>query len=551
MTKRIFRSIFLVALCVLLASLMLIMSVLYSYFNQTQQTQLKTQTELIAHSIELLGDDYFEGLHPGGYRITWIAPDGAVRRDTSANAASMENHLDREEIQEAIQSGYGEGSRMSSTLTTKMLYAARMLPDGSIIRVATSQYSLLSFTVLMQQPIALLLIVLAVISGLLASSLSRKIVQPLNALNLDDPLSNDTYEEVSPLLTRIAHQHLQIDDQMGALRRKQEELEVITIGMSEGLVLLNAEGSILSLNPAAARLLGVSTNAAGRDMLTVNRSLAMQELLEQACAGSRAQTVLELAGGEYQIAASPVISGGSVTGIVLLMFDITEKTRAERLRREFTANVSHELKTPLHSISGCAEILKNGLVKEGDKQQFLEQIYGEAQRLITLVDDIIRLSRLDEGAEGLPRERVDLYACARETLSRLESYAKDQQVDLRLEGGPADICGIERLLGEILYNLCDNAIKYNRPGGNVTVTVSDSVQEAVLAVRDTGIGIPAEHHNRVFERFYRVDKSHSKEIGGTGLGLSIVKHAALIHGAAMFLDSTPGVGTTVTIRFPK
>ena len=551
MTKRIFRSIFLVAFVVLLACTVLIMSVLYGYFNDIQHEQIKVQTDLVAKGVANQGEAYLDAVKTDQYRITWIDSDGTVLYDTDAKAELMENHLNREEVQEAMQDGYGESDHYSNTMMTKMLYTAESLPDGTVIRVSTAQYSMLSFTVLMLQPIVAMLLVAAVLSGFLASRLSKKIVKPINELNLDDPLNNDTYEEIAPLLGRIERQHRQINSQIKELQRKQDEFNAVTSSMSEGLALLNAGGVILSINQSAARLLGTDQSAVGRDMLTVNRSLIVQDLLIKAQSGKHAEAVLEDGDSEYQLVASPVLSDGQVSGVVLLIFDITEKSRAEQMRREFTANVSHELKTPLHSISGCAEIMKNGLVKEADMPQFIDQIYNEAQRLITLVDDIIRLSRLDEGADDMPRERIDLLNCAQEVVDRLKSYAEGQHVTLCCQGDHAALAAVPRLISEIIYNLCDNGIKYNVDGGSVTVTVSEKPHEVTLQVQDTGIGIAKEHQNRVFERFYRVDKSHSKEIGGTGLGLSIVKHAALVHGATVELDSTPGHGTTVTVRFPK
>ena len=550
MTKRIFRSIFLVALVILLAGTVLIMSVLYGYFNQLQYKQLKIETDLVTHAVENEGVDYLEQLDVRGYRIAWIDEDGTVLYDTDANASKMENHLDREEVQEAVTYGYGESEHYSATLLTRMIYTAERLEDDSIIRVSTVQYSLVSFLLMMLQPAAVMLLASCLLSALLASRLSKKIVEPLNTLNLDDPLSNETYEEVAPLLGRIERQHRQIVDQLAELQQKQHEFDVVTGAMSEGLALLGASGQILSINQSAARLLGTDQNAVGRDILTVNRSQEIQDVLFRARSGQHAQSTLPDGDSEYQLVASPVLSDGEVSGIVLLIFDITEKSHAEQLRREFTANVSHELKTPLHSISGCAEIIKNGIVREADLPQFIDQIYNEAQRLITLVEDIIRLSRLDEGGGDEAKEPVDLLTIARDVVDRLKPYAAQQGIQLRCGGDSAEIPGVPRLLSDILYNLCDNGIKYNNRGGSVTVTVSRQEHEAVVQVQDTGIGIATEHQNRVFERFYRVDKSHSKEIGGTGLGLSIVKHAAMIHNATIELDSTLGKGTTITVRFP-
>ena len=434
MTKRIFRSIFLVALVILLAGTVLIMSVLYGYFNQLQHKQLKIETDLVTHAVENEGVDYLEQLDVRGYRITWIDEDGTVLYDTDANASKMEDHLDREEVQEAVTYGYGESEHYSATLLTRMIYTAERLEDDSIIRVSTVQYSLVSFLLMMLQPAAVMLLASCLLSALLASRLSKKIVEPLNTLNLDDPLSNETYEEVAPLLGRIERQHRQIVDQLAELQQKQHEFDVVTGAMSEGLALLGASGQILSINQSAARLLGTDQNAVGRDILTVNRSQEIQDVLFRARSGQHAQSTLPDGDSEYQLVASPVFSDDQVSGIVLLIFDITEKSHAEQLRREFTANVSHELKTPLHSISGCAEIIKNGIVREADLPQFIDQIYNEAQRLITLVEDIIRLSRLDEGGGDEAKEPVDLLSIARDVVDRLKPYAAQQGIQ-RAERG--------------------------------------------------------------------------------------------------------------------
>lgn len=549
MTKRIFRSIFLVSFAVFFACLVLIMGVLYSYFTAIEQNQLVVQTSLAAQGVSKEGTAYFDGLDTAGYRLTWIAADGTVLYDTKVDAATMENHSDREEVQEALQNGSGESQRYSATLAEKTLYRAQLLPDGSIIRVSVTQYTVLTLLLGMLQPILIVLALAIILSVVLAKRLSRRIVAPLNQLNLDQPLENDVYEELSPLLTRIEHQHRHIRDQLEELKHKRSEFATVTDSMSEGLILLNEAGVILSINPAAARLFGTDTAYVGRDMLTVDRSVAMQHLLSIAQAGQRGEIVTNLMGGQYQINASPVLSDLKVTGIVLLAFNVTQKVLAEQQRREFTANVSHELKTPLQSILGAAELIENQLVKSEDLPAFAGRIRTEASRLVTLIDDIIRLSQLDEGA-ALPQENVDLKALADEVAQSLTAQASTRNITIRVLGERAIIKGVRRLLWEIIYNLCDNAIKYNVPNGQVNLTVSLGVQNATLTVADTGIGIPTEQQSRVFERFYRVDKSHSKQTGGTGLGLSIVKHAAQYHGAAVELQSEPGKGTSIQIRFP-
>lgn len=551
MTKRIFRAICLVALVVFLASVTLIMGILYDYFSQVQQDQLRIEAGLAARGVEENGADYFDGLDTQSYRITWIGADGTVLFDSDSDAGTMENHLEREEVKQAMASGFGHSSRYSSTLMERLLYSAQRLDDGSVIRLAITQNSVLTIVLGMIQPILLVSLVAVILALVLASRVSKAVVRPLNELNLDEPLNNEGFDELSPLLRRIDSQQRQLKGQSLELKQKKDEFLAVTSNMSEGLVLLNSTGMILSINNAALTILDADKSCVGQDILTVNRSLEMQKLLDEVRTGQRSETKLCLSGREYQLDASPIISGGIFGGVALLLFDITERENAEQLRREFTANVSHELKTPLHSISGCAELMKNGLVKPEDTVRFAGQIYSEAQRLINLVEDIIRLSRLDEGAEDMQRERIDLYALSGSVIDSLENEAKENNISMALCGGPAFIWGVRQLVGGMIYNLCENAIKYNKENGSVKLTVSNEGEFSVLNVSDTGIGIPPEHQSRVFERFYRVDKSHSKEVGGTGLGLSIVKHSAMVHNAKIDLQSTPGKGTSVTVRFPK
>ena len=551
MTKRIFRAICLVALVVFLASVTLIMGILYDYFSQVQQDQLRIEAGLAARGVEENGADYFDGLDTQSYRITWIGADGTVLFDSDSDAGTMENHLEREEVKQAMASGFGHSSRYSSTLMERLLYSAQRLDDGSVIRLAITQNSVLTIVLGMIQPILLVSLVAVILALVLASRVSKAVVRPLNELNLDEPLNNEGFDELSPLLRRIDSQQRQLKGQSLELKQKKDEFLAVTSNMSEGLVLLNSTGMILSINNAALTILDADKSCVGQDILTVNRSLEMQKLLDEVRTGQRSETKLCLSGREYQLDASPIISGGIFGGVALLLFDITERENAEQLRREFTANVSHELKTPLHSISGCAELMKNGLVKPEDTVRFAGQIYSEAQRLIILVEDIIRLSRLDEGAEDMQRERIDLYALSGSVIDSLENEAKENNISMALCGSPAFIWGVRQLVGGMIYNLCENAIKYNKENGSVKLTVSNEGEFSVLNVSDTGIGIPPEHQSRVFERFYRVDKSHSKEVGGTGLGLSIVKHSAMVHNAKIDLQSTPGKGTSVTVRFPK
>ena len=551
MTKRIFRSICLVALAVLVATVALIMGVLYGYFTDMQHDQLKMQTELAAQGVNNEGLDFFQDMNMKDYRITLIQPDGTVIYDSQVQSGDMENHLEREEVQEALSSGYGESERYSATLMETSLYSAIQLDDGSILRMSISQSSILTLLLGALQPIIVIIVIAVILSLFLASRLSKKIVKPLNELDLDDPLSNEGYDELSPLLLRVYNQQKQLKKQAAALQKSQDEFAAATASMSEGLILLNDKCTILSINKAATVLLDTDQHCVGQNILTVNRDLELQDVLSKALNGEQNEIILDLHDGHYQISASPVISDSTVSGIALLIFDVTEKENAEQMRREFTANVSHELRTPLHSISGYAELLKNGMVKTGDIRPIASKIYGEAQRMVQLVEDIINLSHLDEGAEDMLREKVDMFEIVKATVQSLEPEAESADVSINMTGEQAVITGVPQLLGGIVYNLCDNAIKYNHKGGHVSISLKSSPNEVILTVSDNGIGIPADDQNRIFERFYRVDKSHSKEVGGTGLGLSIVKHSAKIHNAKISLESTVGKGTTITVRFPK
>lgn len=551
MTKRIFRSVCIVAVVVLFASLALVMGVLYDYFSGSQENQLKTQTDLAAQGIEHEGSSYFDGLDSEELRITWIDKKGKVLFDNKTDASSMENHLEREEVRQAVENGYGKSSRYSETLTEKSLYSAKKLSDGSVLRLSVSQYSVLTLFLGMLRPVLIIALLAVVLALLLAYRLSKNIVTPLNKLNLDSPLSNKVYEELSPLLKRMDAQQRQLKHQSEELKRKREEFETATENMSEGLIILNEKGVILSINRAAEKMLGLSEDSVGKDIFSEKTSVNLKESTQIALSGKNKEEVFALRDGNCQLLANPVSTDGKVTGAALLVLDVTEKERAEQMRREFTANVSHELKTPLQTISGYAELLANGMVADKDKTAFSEKIYAEAQRMIRLIEDIIKLSNLDEGAVELTRETVDLYVTAENTVRSLLPAAKKANVTLSLNGENAEIHGIPQLLTAVVYNLCDNAIKYNKDGGTVFVSVKNNAENIVLSVRDTGIGIPKEQQERIFERFYRVDKSHSKEVGGTGLGLSIVKHAAKLHDAKITLESEVGKGTGITVIFPK
>ena len=546
MTKKIFQSIIIVAATVLLASLTIILGVFYDYFGNIQKRQLTDELNLAAVSVAKDGVDYLEQLHSDHYRLTWIDTDGTVLYDTETGTEELENHKERAEVKEALENGIGESTRYSATLMEKTRYYAKRMEDGTVLRIS-AKYATTGLLILgMLQPIIFIIIGALILSGVLASRLSRRIVEPLNNLDLENPLENETYEEISPLLNRINRQSSEISRQIRKLEEKTDEFNQITESMKEGLVLLDNKGIVLSINPAARNIFGSDTQGAvGHDFLTLDRSRALSTAIEKTFEEGHSEIRIERMGREYQLDISRIESAGKVLGAVILAFDITEQEYAERNRREFTANVSHELKTPLQGIIGSADLIETGMVKPEDMPRFIGHIRKEATRLV----DIIRLSQLDEGNE-LPCEELDLMDIAEEVEQNLESTAEARDVELSLSGRNAIMHGVRRLLYEIVYNLCDNAIKYNLPGGKVEITVDREKNEAILCVKDNGIGIAPEHQTRVFERFYRVDKSHSKSSGGTGLGLSIVKHAVQYHHGKMELKSEPGKGTEITIHFP-
>ena len=550
MAKKIFRSTMAVGLWVLLLSAALFLGMLYQYFTDRFTQELESETWLVARGVESMGLDYLDGLRTDN-RITWVAQDGTVLYDNEADAASMENHADREEIQEALFGIQGTARRESATLSQLTIYVAHRLDDGSVIRLAGSQSTVVHLLMAMAPPIVLILIVTLIFAAALSSRLTKRLVRPILELDLERPEDSEVYDELSPLLTRIRRQNDTIRAQMDQLRQQKQEFTALTENMSEGFLLLDAKGRVLSYNTGVLRLLGAAAPAEEASVLTLDRSDVFQQLVEQVLDGRRSQVRMERAGRILQLLGDPVLRDGETAGAVLVLLDVTEREQAEQMRREFTANVSHELKTPLTSISGMAEIMKDGLVKQEDVRGFAADIYQESQRLIRLVEDILHLSRLDEGGGGLERQEIDLLNLARTVEDRLQSTAKQHQVELELTGDHAAIQGLPSVVEEMVYNLCDNAIKYNRPGGKASVQVEDGADAVTVTVSDTGIGIPPEDRERVFERFYRVDKSHSKAIGGTGLGLSIVKHGAALHNAQLELDSAPGKGTTVRLRFPK
>ena len=548
MTARIFRSIFLVATAVLLACFILIFGMLYEHLGQQIQAELQTEAIYIAQGLAQSGMEYFNGLR-GTNRITWVAADGTVLYDSDSEAAAMENHADREEIQEALTGGSGESTRYSTTFDERRIYFATRLSDGTVLRVSSAQHSVWVLIMGLLSPVIMIFVLAAILSGVLASALSKRILRPVNAIDLEHPEQSEVYEELSPLLSKIYNQNRVIDSQIEELQCKQAEFTAITENMSEGFLVIDDHTDLLSYNSGALRLLGAEAGLSRRSVLALNRSEGFRKAVELSLSGEHCEQLFEREGRYLQIIANPVYHEEHVAGAVLVILDITEKHARESMRREFTANVSHELKTPLTSISGTAEIIKNGFVKPEDIPHFAGNIYDEAQRLITLIGDIMRLSQLDEDSVPFEKGPVDLYELASSVLCRLEAAAGKRGISLTLSGEHATVNGVSQVLDEMVFNLCDNAVKYSRENGHVRVFVSEEHGHVALRVEDDGIGIPAADQARVFERFYRVDKSHSKEIGGTGLGLSIVKHGAAFHNARVALESELGKGTTVTVTF--
>ena len=557
MSKRIFRSTLTIAAAVLLANLIIVLGCLYDYFGTVQANQLKDELRLAAYAVEVSGQDYLKKLTDHDYRytwmpeyrLTWVASDGTVLFDTDEPAEKMGNHGNRAEIREAFAVGESSTVRYSDTWTERTLYCARALNDGTVLRISIRQMTVLALVLAMLQPILLVGILAVILSAVLANRMAKRIVQPFRSLDLDHPLENDAYEELSPLLRRIQQQRGQIGIQLRELRARTDEFEQITRSMNEGLVVLDQKGMILSINPAAQKLFGTDRSCVQEDFLTVERSHEISQAVLSALENGHSEIRMERNGREIQFDISRIESDGAVMGTVLLAFDVTEQAFAERNRREFTANVSHELKTPLQSITGSAELLENGLVRPEDVPWFISMIRTEAARLVTLVDDIIHLSQLDEGIAPA-QETVDLLETAKAVASVLRESAGEKGVCVSVTGEKVEINGARGFLHEMIYNLCDNAIKYNVENGSVEINVSKGTREAVVTVRDTGIGIPPEYQSRVFERFFRVDKSRSKASGGTGLGLSIVKHIAQYHHAAIKLESNVSGGTDISVLFP-
>ena len=548
MRKKIFRSIFTVALVVLLASICIATSFLYDHFNTSQQSQLQSELQLVADTVNKIGIEYFETFDSSVFRFTVVGADGTVLYDTQAIADEMENHADREEIIEAFQSGKGSSARTSSTLTEKTFYEAVLLENGDVLRISVNQLTIGALIVGMLPAIFVIILIATVVAIILSLTMAKQVTEPLMKLDLEHPAENVAYEELTPILTKLHKQHKQIKKQTKSIRRKSEEFDQIVASMNEGLVILDEHAMILSINQAAKKIFGVNKDVKGDDFLLYDRTSKTSKAICDALEAKHSEYTEERNGSVFQFTVNPIESSGKVLGVIILVFDVTDRAFAERNRQEFTANVTHELKTPLQSIIGSAELLETGLVKDEDQKKFIGNIRKEASRLVNLINDIIRLSQLDENLESAT-ETVELMSVANEVVDVLSASASKKNVSLYVDGEPCTIFGVKRYIYEIIYNLCDNAIRYNIDGGKVVIKISKESGSPEISVTDTGIGIAPEHHSRIFERFYRVDKSHSKETGGTGLGLSIVKHAVQYHKAKVMLDSEVGKGTTVTIRF--
>lgn len=550
MTKKIFKSIIIVAIITLLSAITVITGILYGYFKGAQQAQLKSELQLIAEATEKFGKEYFEGLNYDKYRITWMDNSGNVTYDTYVEAETMENHSDREEFIEAIKKGQGSSTRYSATLMEETIYEAIRLKDGSVLRISTSYATALALVVDMLQPIAFIILIVIVLSGFFAHFMAKNVVKPFNELNLDAPLENDVYEELSPLLHKIHSQQSAIKQQMFLLKNKQEEFKQIIEHMKETLVLLDSKDRIISMNQAAKELFCVEGNYDKDNFLAIDRKEEMRVALDEVKKNGRASFIGNRNGRDYNFELSRIDAEEGTQGVVILAFDVSDKINAEKNRREFTANVSHELKTPLQSIIGAAELLENDIIKEEDRPHFIRNIRKEASRLVDLIEDIIRLSQMDEHME-MEKEEVSLCKIANEVRETLLDAATNKNIVIEVYGEDVNMIGVHSLLYEMLYNLCDNAIKYNNSGGYVKIFIEDANNNIILRVEDNGIGISKEHHEKIFERFYRVDKSHSKASGGTGLGLAIVKHAVLLHDGKIIVKSKVNKGTVIEVIFDK
>lgn len=549
MTNKIFRSVFFTSVLTLAAGLVLAFGVLFGAFEDRIEKELKSEAGYIAYSVENGDTDFFSKFSGSDKRVTLIAANGDVIADTQAAASDMGNHADREEVKDALKYGSGTKVRYSETLTEKTIYYAQRLSDGNVLRVSTTQYTIVTIILGLMQPMIIVLVIAMALSFFLSSKVSKKLIQPINSIDLNNPENSDTYEELSPLLHKIINQRRTIDGQIEKAKQVQEEFKLITENMSEGFFVIDKNAKLLSYNSAALKLLDAS--ASEDNVLTLNRTSGFIDAVSNALKGRHAENTMLHADRTYNLIANPVFDKESVIGAVIVIIDVTETAKREAMRREFTANVSHELKTPLTSISGFAELMKSGGIPEETVVDFSNSIYTEAQRLISLVSDIIKISELDEKDNRLDRESVNLYELAAEVINRLKPAAEKKNIGFTLKGENAETFGVRSIIDEMIYNLCDNAIKYNKNGGSVTVTVNNDGDKAKISVKDTGIGIPKTQQDRIFERFYRVDKSRSKAEGGTGLGLSIVKHGAMYHNADISVESEIEKGAAMTIAFNK
>lgn len=550
MTKKIFRTTLSASLGIVLVTILMIMGFLYNYFNHIQREQLRTQTALASQGISFEGKDYFENLKTSNVRITWVDNKGQVLYDTQSDAKHMKNHANRQEIKEAIKSGYGESTRWSATLTEKSIYAAQRLNNGTIVRLSVAQQTIFYLLLGMMSPLAIIILLAIILSVLIARYIAKKVSEPLNNIDLDHPLSNDSYEEITPLLRRLDSHQAKIQHQKLLLQKRQKEFDTIISKIKEGMILLDDQARIVSINAEALKLFQINDDWHGRFMMEVSRDLTLKDLIDQGLKGKKKEANIGIENNHYRVLVRPTTDNNRVTGLVVLLFDVTDQLQMEQLQREFTANVSHELKTPLHVISGYSELLANQMVPNEEVPQFAAKIHKESERLVKLVEDIINLSHLDE-QEKLPQETVNLYDLTQKVLEGLQAKADKKHIQINFNGEEAILRGNPVLLNSLVYNLCDNAITYNHVKGQVNVTLKNSPDTITLEVSDTGLGIAEKDKKRIFERFYRVDKSRSKIVGGTGLGLSIVKSALDFHNGSIKVDSHLGQGTTMTVLLHK
>ena len=551
MASKIFKSILAVAFIVLIATAVFVINETYQSFTTSQSEVLKAETQVIAHGISRFGLGFLDGLDESDYRVTVIDHEGNVIYDNSgSDITAMDNHLNREEIREALNTGYGNCIRRSSTMLEKAIYTAILLPDGNIIRLSSNYPSIINILSATVQPLLMVLIFIAGLSLFIAYHLTNRIVQPLNELNIDAPEEGEYYQEIRPIMEKISSQQQMINHDKEELKRSRQEFETITANMNEGVILLNSENVIVEINRAAEKILGIDQKIVGESLDNLPLHDYFKGLVSEVPYSQRASRNTKIQGKRYVLEASPIILEGKLVGTVLLMFDDSYKEANERFRREFASNVSHEMKTPLQTISGYAELLKNDLVREEDRSSCAEKIFTESQRMMRMVEDVIKLSHMDDEMAVIRKERVDLYRLCSKYVDNLRKEITNG-ITVSMEGESSYVYGNTELLESIIHNLCDNAIKYNTENGSVTVSVTNDEKSVFLKVADTGIGIDKKDQQQIFERFYRTDKSRSKVGGGTGLGLSIVKHACILNGGTIEVQSEPGKGSVFTATFPR